>query len=50
MLWQERLLLVNSILSDDVTDMARAWPMQLSNKDSRVSTKLKAYKICTKKR
>lgn len=37
---KERLLLVNSILSEDVTDICRAWPMQLRNKDSRIRREL----------
>jgi len=32
---QERLLLVHSLLSDDVTDVSRVWPLQLKTKDSR---------------
>ena len=32
---QEKLLLINGTLSEDITDITRAWPLQLKNKDSR---------------
>ena len=32
---QDRLLLINESLSEDTTDITRAWPLQLKTKDSR---------------
>jgi len=37
---KDRLLLVHSLLSDDVTDITRAWPLQLKTKDSRLRREL----------
>jgi len=37
---KDRLLLINSLLSDDVTDITRAWPLQLKTKDSRLRREL----------
>eukprot|EP00092_Neocalanus_flemingeri_P012773 GFUD01013764.1.p1 GENE.GFUD01013764.1~~GFUD01013764.1.p1 ORF type:complete len:2085 (+),score=698.75 GFUD01013764.1:68-6256(+) len=37
---KDRLLLINGLLSDDVTDITRAWPLQLKNKDSRLRREL----------
>jgi len=37
---KDRLLLINSLLSDDVTDIVRAWPLQLKTKDSRLRREL----------
>jgi len=37
---KDRLLLVHSLLSEDVTDISRAWPLQLKTKDSRLRREL----------
>ena len=34
-IFQDRLLLINETLSEDTTDITRAWPLQLKTKDSR---------------